>query len=71
MSIGNIYTLQDCQEILEAPRGLITYLVVDKEIPHKVIGQSKVVDETGLETLREKYAEYRAKEAATMEAASA
>lgn len=61
MSIGSLYTLGQVRDITGEDRNLITFLLRDRQIPTLKIGMAKVLDDRGLDMLREAIAEYRAK----------
>jgi hypothetical protein len=61
MSIASIYTLADAQKVTGANRNLITYLIQDRQIPVKLVGIAKVLDEDGLSRLKEAIDDYNAK----------
>lgn len=68
MSIASLYTLNDAKRITGVNRNLITFLIVDKQIPTQLVGKAKVLDDEGLELLRSAIADYRAKGASAASA---
>jgi hypothetical protein len=61
MGLIRFYTLGEAKEITGEDRGLITYLIRDRQIPTVRIGMAKVLDRDGLRLLEGAIAEYRAK----------
>lgn len=61
MDLGNIYTITDAQNETGESRHLINYLLRDREIPIRQVGQSKVIDQSGLEKLRNAIKEFHSK----------
>lgn len=60
-----VYSLNDAADETGEDRNLITFLVQDRQIPHRVMGRTKVIDAEGLRMLREALADYRSKAAAS------
>lgn len=55
------YSLNRAARVLEADRNLVTFLVRERQIPAQVVGKAKVIDDAGLDMLRDALADYRAK----------
>lgn len=61
MSVPSIYTLGEIASESGASPNLLTFLLHDRQIPHKRVGTAKVVDEQGRAELLEAIADYRRK----------
>jgi hypothetical protein len=56
-----IYTLAEAKELTGVARHLITYLIQDRKIPFRMVGIAKVIDEAGLDRLKEAIVDYQSK----------
>jgi len=61
MSIGEIYTLTDIRKTTGESQNLLTFLLRDRQIPHRVVGTAKVMDENGKAMLLQAIADYNSK----------
>lgn len=61
MSIGSIYTLSEAKRLTGEDPNLITFLIRERQIPTTPVGRAKVLDDRGLELLRQAIAEFHAK----------
>lgn len=61
MSIGTIYTLTDVRKMTGESQNLLTFLLRDRQIPHRLVGSAKVVDEDGKAMLLGAIADYNSK----------
>jgi hypothetical protein len=71
MSLATLYSFTDARKITGESPNLITYLVRDRQIPHRVVGKTKLFDAKSMKLLQEAIAEYHGKPVAEVAAASA
>jgi hypothetical protein len=61
MALKNFHILKEVQAATGESRHLINFLMRDRQIPFRLVGKAKVLDEEGVELLKRAIAEYRAK----------
>lgn len=61
MELGSIHQIKDVQDETGESRHLINFLIRDRQIPFKVVGTAKVLNDEGVRLLKDAIAEYRSK----------
>jgi hypothetical protein len=61
MSLEKLVTLSDVEFETGESRHLINFLIRDREIPFRLVGMAKVLNEEGLELLKAAISDYRSR----------